>query len=97
MDGIEFLHRETFTAPAYQEPEAADEDQELEEAVEDGNLGSVLVFPACVQMVGALPDPSAVQGEINNHSQYGDEKAGCSNPWIDNLGDPVPGHMAGEE
>lgn len=97
VDGVEFLHRETFTAPAYQEPEAAGEYEELEEAVEDGNLRSMLIFPTGVQMVGTFPYPMAVQGEINNHAQYCGQKAGCANPWIDNMGNPVPGHMACEE
>ena len=70
MDAVEFFHREAFAAPADEEPEAAGEYEELEEAVEDGNLGSVLVFPAWVQVIGTFPYPSAVQCEINNHFQY---------------------------
>ena len=45
MDAVEFLHREAFTAPADEEPEAAGEYEELEEAVEDGNLRAMLIFP----------------------------------------------------
>lgn len=97
MDAVEFFHREAFAAPADEKPEAAGEYEELEEAVEDGNLSSVLVFPAWVQMVGTFPYPMAVQGEINNHAQYCGQKAGCANPWIDNMGNPVPGHVACEE
>lgn len=97
MDGIEFLHREAFTAPAYQEPEAADENQELEEAVEDGNLRAMLIFPSGIQVVGTLPDPSTVKGEIDNHTQHGGQKSGGAYPWINNVGNPVHGHVAGEE
>lgn len=70
MDAVEFLHREAFTAPADEEPEAAGEYEELEEVVEDGNLSSVLVFPAWVQVISTLPYPPEVQREINQHSQY---------------------------
>lgn len=70
VDGVEFFHREAFAAPADEEPEAAGEYEELEEAVEDGNLGSVLVLPAWVQVISTFPYPPAVQCEINNHSQY---------------------------
>lgn len=70
MYAVEFFHREAFAAPADEEPEAAGEYEELEEAVEDGDLGSVLVFPAWVQVISTLPYPPAVQREINQHSQY---------------------------
>ena len=70
MNAVEFLHREAFAAPADEEPEAAGEYEELEEVVEDGNLSSVLVFPAWVQVISTLPYPLAVQREINQHSQY---------------------------
>ncbi len=60
MDAVELLHREAFTAPADEEPEAAGEYEELEEAVEDGNLRAMLIFPTGGQMVGTFPYPSAV-------------------------------------
>mgnify|MGYP000517859516 CR=1 FL=1 len=65
MDAVEFFHREAFAAPADEEPEAAGEYEKLEKAVEDGDLGSVLVFPAWVQVISTLPYPPAVQCEIN--------------------------------
>ena len=70
MDAVEFFHREAVAAPADEEPETAGENQELEEAVEDGDLGSVLVFLAWVQVISTFPYPPAVQCEINNHFQY---------------------------
>ena len=70
MDAVEFFHREAFAAPADEEPEAAGEYEELEEAVEDGDLGSVLGFRAWVKVISSLPYTPAVQREINQHSQY---------------------------
>ena len=60
INAVELLHREAFAAPADEEPEATGEYEELEEAVEDGNLGSVLVFPAWIQVISTLPYPPAV-------------------------------------
>lgn len=97
VNAVEFLHWEAFTAPADEKPYAADEDQELENAVENGNLRTVLIFPAGIQMVGTVPYPSAVQGKINNHAQRNGDKTGPPDAGVNDMGNPIHGHVAGKE
>lgn len=55
------VEREAFAEPAYQKPEAAEENQELEDTVDTGIGFPSLLLPAGRQLIGTVINPLPVQ------------------------------------